>query len=83
MQLTSGTPDSAWLESITLFQQIRYGDQVGAFRLLTSTPDPAATLRCFLRMLHVFLSAEEEEKLDHFINVAFNVGPPPMDSPAR
>ncbi|MFP5020774.1 hypothetical protein [Pseudonocardia phyllosphaerae] len=69
--------EGAWLEAIGLFQQVRSGDHPAARRLLHSSSDPDAVTECLLRMLAVFLRAEDGEKLDHFVDVAFKVGPPP------
>ncbi|MFV8381341.1 hypothetical protein [Corynebacterium hindlerae] len=70
-------PQGAWLESITLFQQLRDGDFVGAHRLLTSASDPTATLHGIARMFHVFLQSEPPTKLDHFMDTARTMAPPP------
>lgn len=70
------TTEGSWIESITLFQQIRDGDYNTAVALLDSSDDPSATLYGFARLIHTFLRAEDSRKLDHFTEVARRMQPP-------
>lgn len=72
---------SCWFEAIGLFQQLRDGDYVTARQLIATSADSDRVVDDLLRMLIVFLRAEESDKIDRFVEVAYRAGPPPPPPP--
>lgn len=69
--------EGSWLESITLFQAVREGEQKHAIKLLETSRDREEVTRGLLSLLGVYLCGEDPTKLDHFIAVSHRMGPPP------
>lgn len=69
--------EGAWIEAITMFEQVRNGDYGGAAALLHSSREPDLVLNGLLRLLGLFFRGEECAKLEHFAETARKMGPPP------
>lgn len=78
MPYQSAAREGSWLESITLFQAIRNGEQRHAINILQTSQNRDEVARGLLSLLGVYLRGEETAKLDHFIAVSHRMGPPPQ-----
>lgn len=72
MQTSEGT----WLESITLFEQIREGNYEEAFSLLDSSSDPATALYGLGRLFHCFFNTVDGHVIEAFAETARKMPPP-------
>lgn len=73
--------ESAWLEAIALFQEVRDGNHLAATALVNTCKDHDLVVSNLLRMMSVFLRGEETDKLDRFVESSHRAGPPPVRRP--
>lgn len=82
--------ECAWLEAISVFQQLRKGNyQAGVDALCPregaelagqseySQSEQQEIAHGLMRMLAILLRGEDQQKLDDFVDVALGMAPPP------
>ncbi|MDC7089220.1 hypothetical protein [Corynebacterium pseudodiphtheriticum] len=84
--------ECAWLEAISVFQQLRKGNyqagvdalcpqKAGAAGATGNSGDPGSEQQeiahGLMRMLAILLRGEDQQKLDDFVDVALGMAPPP------
>ena len=84
--------ECAWLEAISVFQQLRKGNyqagvdalcpqKAGATGAIGNSGDPGSEQQeiahGLMRMLAILLRGEDQQKLDDFVDVALGMAPPP------
>lgn len=84
--------ECAWLEAISVFQQLRKGNyqagvdalcpqKAGVAGVTGNSGDPGSEQQeiahGLMRMLAILLRGEDQQKLDDFVDVALGMAPPP------
>lgn len=67
----------AWAETVDLFSAVREGRQQAARRLLETTATPGLVIGNLLSLLGVLVRGIDPDELDHFVEAARRVCPPP------